>query len=516
MATTFEDVLTAQDKAELRDILLETFRTEAAFDQFLLDAMDVNPEANRRDTYETTLTNQIREFAASYRLREFVRKAYGMRRENLRLRTFVESKLPNEGLVEIIERAGLDWPALKACLPDTAPQNLKTDPRVGTSADASLFAQRLGELVDWFAGQPANETIVLGRPIMQFAARLLGSTTSEETADCLRTWIRTTADRDSVSIPDMVLVHDEVDEPIAALIESAVRQVTQAVVRRRRPNTETGWRFVTETAGSHIGRTVAVISDQTSSRWFSSDQTGGPVTSGMIPSIRIVVYRAAVPVTIPRDVVLSWPDASTDRQRLAIVDQLIVHPAHGWQHTPTNQARAAAVWKPSMILMKVNPRVLTPYAIYAVALVVASALALGIPGLWQRLPFLMNHMEGNALSRATPILWKTLACTLVGIVLLGTIVSGLLNMQIMFSAAKMFFLLAFFTFLCAVVTLISGESMIPHLVLALLLVVAFAKHFVLGSLGYYWKRRSFGDTTAEAILLIAFVVLMTGPLRTAF
>lgn len=183
---------------------------------------------------------------------------------------------------------------------------------------------------------------------------------------------------------------------------------------------------------------------------------------------------------------------------------------------PRNTEPPTAKWHLHMTLMKVNPRVVTPYAFSAVALLCASAAVLWIPEFWQRLPFVVSHAESTAVSKAMPALMKTLYSSFVGVAFLGAIITGLFNSQIVFSAAKMCFLLAFFSFLCALVTLISHESMIPHMVLVLLLAASFIKHFVLGSLGYYWKRRSLGDAAAEALLLTAFVGSILGPLRASF
>jgi hypothetical protein len=175
-----------------------------------------------------------------------------------------------------------------------------------------------------------------------------------------------------------------------------------------------------------------------------------------------------------------------------------------------------AKWKPNLIFIKVNPRVLKPYAQYVALLLAGSGAALQFPALWERLPFVMDHISQVALQEAKPALMTSVVCSVAGIVLLITMVSGLLNMQLLFSSVKVFFLLALFSFLCGVVTLVSHESMVPHIVLALLLIVAFTRHFFMGSLRYYLKRRSFGDAIAETILLITFVVLIWGPLRTAF
>jgi hypothetical protein len=185
--------------------------------------------------------------------------------------------------------------------------------------------------------------------------------------------------------------------------------------------------------------------------------------------------------------------------------------------TPAEQATSPprSTWRPRMILMKVNRRVLIPYAVYALLLLAAIGAALWSPANWQTLP-VVNRVSPEAWAHGMPVFMKALACSLVGIFLLIAIGADLMNMQIVFSMVKMFFLLAFFTFLCGVVTLISHENMIPHVVLALLLVVALIRHFVHGSLGYYWKRQALGDTTAEAVLLVTFLVLIFGPLRTAF
>jgi len=193
------------------------------------------------------------------------------------------------------------------------------------------------------------------------------------------------------------------------------------------------------------------------------------------------------------------------------IDQPTVPPRAVTSH----HTRPATTWKPNMVIMKVNPRVVRPYAIYAITLIVASALALAIPSLWQQSQFLMRFVNRESLAKATPMVWQSFGCSAGGIFVLATMMAGF-NMQIVFSMVKMFFLLAFFSFLCAVVMMLPYRSMIPHMLLALLLIAAFIKHFVLGSLGYYWKRRSLGDTAAEALLLIAFVSLMAGPLLAAF
>lgn len=184
--------------------------------------------------------------------------------------------------------------------------------------------------------------------------------------------------------------------------------------------------------------------------------------------------------------------------------------------TTARTAPPPVSWTPSLIFIRVNPRVLKPYARYVGVLLTASLAALQLPGLWERLPFLMDHVSKAALQKATPALVTSATASAVGIVLLLTIVTGLLNAVILFSSVKMVFLLALFSFLCAVVTVVAHGSMLPHMMLVLLLGVAFTRHFLMGSLRYYVRRRSFGDAVAESVLLVAFLGLILGPLRAAF
>jgi len=176
-------------------------------------------------------------------------------------------------------------------------------------------------------------------------------------------------------------------------------------------------------------------------------------------------------------------------------------------------ALPAIQWRPRLAFIKVNDRLLKRYGLYAIGLVGASGLSQWKPGFWQDIPLLMGLVDKESLANAMPMLSQAMVCTLAGLVLLGTVVSGLLNMQIIFSTVKMLFLLALFSFLCALITSLRVDSMIPHMLLALVLVTAFVRHFVLGQLGYYWKRRSLGDVALELILMLAFVVLIFGPIR---
>jgi len=202
----------------------------------------------------------------------------------------------------------------------------------------------------------------------------------------------------------------------------------------------------------------------------------------------------AVPPRTP-DETISAPSASRSRKPLA----------------PRAEQPVVVRWRPRLIFIKVNPRLLVPYGLYAGALFGASGLPLLNPEIAQRVPFLMSFLA--SLDPAKDVLYQAMVCSVAGLILFGTVVTGLLNMQIIFSTVKMLFLLALFSFFCALITSLTITSMIPHMLLALVLVVAFTRHFILGQLGYYWKLRSLGDVALESVLMLAFLVLIFGPVR---
>jgi len=238
--------------------------------------------------------------------------------------------------------------------------------------------------------------------------------------------------------------------------------------------------------------------------------------------IPLVLREGSLPDWMQGTIALDWTNPQNHRREwrrlleaLGAPNLAAALPGESADATPLIQETATPPvrWQPRLAFIKVNDRLVKRYGLYSGALLGASGLTQWKPGVWQDIPFLMGLVDQQSLTKAMPMLSQAMVCSVSGLALMVTVVTGLLNMQIIFSTVKMLFLLALFSFLCALITSLHVDSMIPHLLLALVLVTAFVRHFVLGQLGYYWKRRSLGDVALESILMLAFVVLIVGPIR---
>lgn len=172
---------------------------------------------------------------------------------------------------------------------------------------------------------------------------------------------------------------------------------------------------------------------------------------------------------------------------------------------------------PYLVFYPVNQEVLRrlvrPFLTGGLIATVAGGIGALLSQIWENIPQLMEYFDiQNSLMEAQTTFLHAVLFAILALIFFGGITTRLIDFQLVYSVARTFLFLALYHVVCAIISLFPG-SLIVHVLLAIIvLTVGVIRFFFYGSLGYYLKRRSYGDAFLEAIVMLSLIYFAWSPI----
>jgi hypothetical protein len=172
---------------------------------------------------------------------------------------------------------------------------------------------------------------------------------------------------------------------------------------------------------------------------------------------------------------------------------------------------------PNLIFFPVNREVLRPllkpFLLAGGTAAGASGLGAYLPKFWEHFPKLMEILDIEAqLIQARPIFLHALLFAFLAFIFLLTILVRLLDFQLTLSITRTLVLISVYYVLCATISIFPDSATIHIILVFIVLLVGVFRFYFLGLLGYYWKRKSYGDVFLESFILIFFIFYVSKPI----